>query len=148
MPMLAVDWRTRMDLYADIAQLVAEGREFVVATVIESAGSTPQKPGSKMVVLPDGGIRGTVGGGAIEKQILDAAKELFASPETSQVIETHLTHDLGMCCGGKMKVFLEKHAALARLWVFGAGHVARELAALAKRTGFRVAVVDERAEWA
>ena len=137
-----------MDLYADLAQLSQDGRAFVLATVIESVGSTPQKPGSKMVVLSDGTTRGTVGGGAIELQIIEAAKALFSAPETSSVIETHLTHDLGMCCGGKMKVFLEKHAAGARLWIFGAGHVGRELGALAKRVGFRVAVVDERAEWA
>jgi xanthine dehydrogenase accessory factor len=137
------------DIYAQIAQLAAEGRAFVVATVIESAGSTPQKPGSKMVILPDGSLRGTVGGGAIELQITDAAKALLGAPgETSRVIETHLTHDLGMCCGGKMKVFLEKHAAQDRLWVFGAGHVARELAALSRTVGFHVTVVDERAEWA
>ncbi len=137
------------DLYAQIVQLSAEGKAFVIATVIESAGSTPQKPGSKMVVLPDGSLRGTVGGGAIELQIVEAAKTLLGAPgETSRVIETHLTHDLGMCCGGKMKVFLEKHAAQDRLWVFGAGHVARELAALAHTVGFHVTVVDERAEWA
>ena len=137
-----------MELYSEIAQLANEGRPFVIATVIESGGSTPQKPGSKMVVLSDGTVRGTVGGGAIEKQIIDAAKELFDSPNSTRVIETHLTHDLGMCCGGKMKVFLEKQSAAARLFVYGAGHVARELAALAKRVGFRVAVVDERPEWA
>ena len=133
-----------MDLFAEIAQLVAEGRAFVLATVVESQGSTPQKPGSKMVVLPDGTSRGTVGGGAIELQILEAAKALFASDDGSRLIETHLTHDLGMCCGGKMRVFLEKTAAAARLWVFGAGHVGRELAHLAARVGFRVTVVDER----
>jgi xanthine dehydrogenase accessory factor len=53
-----------------------------------------------------------------------------------------------MCCGGKMKVFLEKQAAVASLFVYGAGHVGRELAALAKKVGFRVTVVDEREEWA
>ncbi|HXN41160.1 MAG TPA: XdhC family protein, partial [Myxococcaceae bacterium] len=137
-----------MELYAQIAQLEAEGQAFVLATVIDSGGSTPQKPGSKMVVLPDGTVRGTVGGGAIEKQIIDAARELFDSPNSTQVIETHLTHDLGMCCGGKMKVFLERHAAVARLFIYGAGHVARELAALAKNVGFRVTVVDERPDWA
>ncbi|MFL5322433.1 MAG: xanthine dehydrogenase accessory protein XdhC [Myxococcaceae bacterium] len=136
------------DLYAEIARLASEGRPFVLATVIDSAGSTPQKPGSKMIVLPDGTVRGTVGGGAIELQIVDAAKALFDSPDNSRVLETHLTHDLGMCCGGKMKVFLEKHAASAKLWVFGAGHVAQELAALAHHTGFRVTVVDDRQEWA
>ena len=133
-----------LDLYAEIAQLAAEGRAFVLATVVEAQGSTPQKPGSKMVVLPDGSTRGTVGGGAIELQIVEAAKALFASQEGSRLVETHLTHDLGMCCGGKMKVFLEKTCAAARLWVFGAGHVGRELAHLAARVGFRVVVVDER----
>jgi xanthine dehydrogenase accessory factor len=137
-----------MELYAEMAQLAAEGRPFVLATVIESGGSTPQKPGSKMLVLLDGSVRGTVGGGAIEKQIVDAAQELLASASSTRVIDTHLTHDLGMCCGGKMKVFLEKHAAAAQLFIYGAGHVARELAALAKQVGFKVAVIDERTEWA
>jgi xanthine dehydrogenase accessory factor len=137
-----------MDLYDDIAALSNEGRPFVLATVIESSGSTPQKPGSKMVVLPDGVSRGTVGGGAIELQIVEAAKALFGSADTSRVIETHLTHDLGMCCGGKMKVFLEKHGEVARLWIFGAGHVSRALAALSRRVGFRVTIVDERPDWA
>ncbi|HEX8440378.1 xanthine dehydrogenase accessory protein XdhC [Archangium sp.] len=137
-----------MDLYAEMAALLSEGRPFVLATVIESAGSTPQKPGSKLVVLEDGGLRGTVGGGAIEHQIIQAALALLASEEATRVIETHLTHELGMCCGGRMKVFLEKHGAPPRLTVFGAGHVAKELATLAHRVGFRVTVVDARPEWA
>ncbi|MBS1149527.1 MAG: Xanthine and dehydrogenase maturation factor, XdhC/CoxF family [Myxococcaceae bacterium] len=138
-----------MQLYSDIARLTEEGRPFVLATVIDTQGSTPQKPGSKMLVLEGGETRGTVGGGAIEKQIVDAAAALLAEPEAqTRLIETHLTHDLGMCCGGKMRVFLEKHGAAARLFVFGAGHVARELANLAQHVGFKVEVIDERPEWA
>lgn len=136
-----------MNFYEEIAALVAAGAPFVLATVIDSQGSTPQKPGSKMVVLHDGTVRGTIGGGAIEQQIVDAARALLQSDRASQIIETHLTHDLGMCCGGKMKVFLERHAEVARLAIFGAGHVGRELAALAHRVGFRVTVIDERPEW-
>lgn len=136
------------ELYSEIARLSTEGRSFVLATVIESSGSTPQKPGSKMIVLGDGAVRGTVGGGAIEQQIIDAAVSLFASGETSMVIETHLTHDLGMCCGGRMKVFLEKHAAAARLFIFGAGHVGTEVSRLAAHVGFVVTVVDDRQQWA
>ncbi len=45
-----------------------------------------------------------------------------------------------------MRVFLEKHAAAAKLTVFGAGHVAKELAALAAATGFTVEVIDARTE--
>lgn len=137
-----------MTLFADIAQLEAEGRPFVLCTVTASHGSTPQKPGSRLVVLPDGSLRGTIGGGAIEKQVIDAALALLAdaSAET-RTLETHLTHDLGMCCGGKMTVFLEKHGAPASLFVFGAGHVAKELASLAQHVGFQVTVVDERQDW-
>ena len=138
-----------MQLYSDIAKLTDEGCPFVLATVIDTQGSTPQKPGSKMLVLEKGETRGTVGGGAIEKQIVDAALVLLADADAqTKIIETHLTHDLGMCCGGKMRVFLEKHGAAARLFVFGAGHVARELASLAQHVGFKVEVIDERPEWA
>lgn len=137
-----------MTLYADIAALEAEGRPFVLATVIATHGSTPQKPGSKLVVLDGGELRGTVGGGAIEKQIVDAALALLADDGAeSRTLETHLTHDLGMCCGGKMTIFLEKHGAAPKLFLFGAGHVAKEVAALAAHVGFRVTVVDERPEW-
>lgn len=137
-----------MTLFAEIAQLEAEGRPFVLCTVTASHGSTPQKPGSRLVVLADGSLRGTIGGGAIEKQVVDAALALLADPANdSRTLETHLTHDLGMCCGGKMTVFLEKHGAPVTLFVFGAGHVAKELATLAQHVGFQVTVVDERAEW-
>ena len=137
-----------MTLFADIAQLEAEGRAFVLCTVIAAHGSTPQKPGSRLVVLGDGSLRGTIGGGAIEKQVIDAALVLLSDDATqTRTLETHLTHDLGMCCGGKMTVFLEKHGAPAQLFIFGAGHVAKELAALAHHVGFQVTVIDERAEW-
>lgn len=137
-----------MTLFADIAQLEAEGRPFVLCTVTAAHGSTPQKPGSRLVVLGDGSLRGTIGGGAIEKQVIDAALVLLAdATQETRTLETHLTHDLGMCCGGKMTVFLEKHGAPAALFIFGAGHVAKELAALAAHVGFQVTVVDERPEW-
>lgn len=137
-----------MTLLADIAQLEAEGQPFVLCTVTAVHGSTPQKPGSKLVVLGDGALRGTVGGGAIEKQIIDAALALLGDAAAdTRTIETHLSHELGMCCGGKMTVFLEKHGAPARLYVFGAGHVAKELASLAHHVGFRVTVIDARPEW-
>ena len=136
-----------VSLFADIAQLVATGRPFVLATVVASHGSTPQKPGSKMVVLTGGSVLGTIGGGAIEQQVVTASVSLLADARRhTQVLETHLTHDLGMCCGGSMSVFLEKHESVAKVWIFGAGHVAKELAHLAHYVGFEVTVVDEREE--
>ncbi|MDX2009202.1 MAG: xanthine dehydrogenase accessory protein XdhC [Myxococcaceae bacterium] len=138
-----------MTFYARLQQLLEANEPFVLCTVTASHGSTPQKPGSKLVVRADGGLIGTVGGGAIEQQIVDAALALLADDRaTTRTLDTHLTHELGMCCGGRMTVFLEKHVVAPSLVVFGAGHVAKELAALALATGFRVTVVDERPEWA
>jgi len=136
-----------MGFYDDLARLLTVGRPLVVATVIEASGSTPQKPGSKMWVLEDGTLGGTIGGGAIEHQVVEAGLALLRSPEQTRVLETHLTHDLGMCCGGKMKVFLEKHSAAPRLLIYGAGHVAAEVASRAHEVGFQVTVVDDRSQW-
>ena len=124
----------------------AEGRRFVVATVTECRGFTPRKPGARMLVAEDGATAGTIGGGAIEQEVLEQARVLLASGGTA-VLHRHLTQDLGMCCGGEMAVFLEVVAAGPRLIVFGAGYIAKPLAALAARCGFRVVVVDERADW-
>lgn len=137
-----------MILFSELARLEAEGRPFVLCTVTATQGSTPQKTGARLVVRHDGSLSGTVGGGAIEQQVVDAAKALLKSPGSdAKTIETHLTHDLGMCCGGRMTVFLEKHGGRPSLFIFGAGHVAQELAVLAHRVGFSITVVDERAEW-
>jgi xanthine dehydrogenase accessory factor len=137
------------DLHARLAALAREGRPFVLATVVDAAGSSPQKPGAKLALLDDGTLLGTIGGGAIEKQVLEAAADLLDHPAgpASRLLETHLTRDLGMCCGGRMAVFLERHDPPATLWLFGAGHVNHALAAAAAEVGFRVAVVDEREAW-
>ena len=100
-----------------------------------------------MVVLGDGAVLETIGGGAIEQQVVTASLALLADPtKQTHSLETHLTHDLGMCCGGSMTVFLEKHEPPPKLTIFGAGHVGKELAQLAQHVGFQVTVVDEREE--
>lgn len=135
-------------LLQELAQLESTGQPCVWVTVLATAGSTPQKAGAHMLVLKDGSVRGTIGGGAVEKQVVDDAVAFLHSEETTpRTFQAHLTHDLGMCCGGAMTVFLEKYGDGAPLVIFGAGHVSLELAALATRVGFQVTVVDERNEW-
>ena len=131
--------------FAELAALAAEGTPFVLCTVVRAGGSAPQKPGARMAVLPGGRTRGTIGGGALEHRVVAEAKELLAA-EGSMLLELSLTRDLGMCCGGTMAIFLERVAPPPPLLVFGAGHVARPLAALAAEVGFAVTVIDEREE--
>ena len=124
------------------------GQAVVVATVVESGGSAPQSAGARMICLPGGEIRGTVGGGAAEKRVMEDAVSLLASEEKARLVHYDLVGDLGMRCGGRMSVYLEKIGGKPRLLVFGAGHVAAPTAALAESVGFDVWVVDDRPEWA
>ena len=135
-------------LFAWLAASEAAGRPFVLATVTDTGGSTPRLAGAVMGIGVDSQV-GTVGGGAFEKRVVDTARALLADPSRgTAVVDVHLVRDLGMCCGGKMAVFLNKTEPAPRLWIFGAGHVGTELAVLGLRAGFAVTVVDERAEWA
>ncbi len=140
--------RTREgEVWETLARWRAERRRFVIATVTASRGYTPRKAGARMLVDAAGTTVGTIGGGAIEHEVLAAARGLFERGG-SAVVERHLTQDLGMCCGGEMSVFLECIETAPRLWVFGAGYIAKPLAAIAAGCGFDVTVVDGRAEWA
>ncbi len=134
-------------VWETLALWLAEGRRFVLASVIESRGFTPRKPGAHMLVAEDGEICGTIGGGAIEHQVLVEARALLEGGGVS-LVRKHLTQELGMCCGGEMAVFLEVLEPAPRLFLFGAGYIARSLATLAAGCGFDVTVVDGRPDWA
>jgi xanthine dehydrogenase accessory factor len=116
-----------------------------LATVVHTSGSTPRKAGARMLLRPDGSTVGTVGGGAIEHAVLDALRETQRSGAPQRVARD-LGYDLGMCCGGHMEVFVEPIEPAPRLWLIGAGHVAKPTAALARTVGFEVVVVDDREE--
>jgi xanthine dehydrogenase accessory factor len=135
------------EVWDTLARWRLAGRRFVLASVIESRGFTPRKPGVHMLVAEDGVTCGTIGGGAIEQQVLAEARALLAGGGVS-LVRKHLTQELGMCCGGEMAVFLEVLEPLPRLFVFGAGYIARPLATLAAGCGFEVTVVDGRGDWA
>ena len=80
----------------------------VLATVIQVSGSTPRHAGAHMLISDDR-IWGTIGGGAIEHRVMMDARTLIADPSReTHMVDVHLVRELGMCCGGRMQVFLEK----------------------------------------
>jgi xanthine dehydrogenase accessory factor len=135
---------------ADIAReslAVLEGRagRAALATVVGRSGSAPQVVGAKLLLHEDGRCLGTVGGGAVEAQVLAACRNALGDGRPRK-IDTHLVSDLGMCCGGSMEVFVEVLEAPARLFLIGAGHVAQALTPIAQAAGFKVMVLDDREE--
>ena len=63
------------DVYEEALNLENQQREFVLATVVNTKGSTPQKPGAALLIRHDGSTVGTLGGGCVEGDIWFAAKE-------------------------------------------------------------------------
>ncbi len=126
-----------------LSEVLESGQRGALATVVRAAGSTPQQPGAKLLLRPDGSLLGTVGGGAIEQTVIDALHACRDSGN-AQLLVRELGYDLGMCCGGRMEVWVEPIEGAPRLWLCGAGHVGAALAPLAHGIGFRVTVVDER----
>jgi len=135
------------DVTRALLHVLTSGRRGALATVVRVSGSVPQQPGARLLLAPDGATTGTVGGGAVERAVLDALGQCRQHGRPELVVYD-LARDLGMCCGGRMEIFVEPVEAEQRLLVFGAGHVAKPTAELARRVGFAVTVVDDREELA
>jgi xanthine dehydrogenase accessory factor len=133
----------------------SKGVSFVIATVIDTAGSTPRLQGSQMIINQEE-FYGSIGGGTIEYEVIQAARQIInhsndniaPSPKRFIILNKHLSHDLGMCCGGKMSILLQAYIPSPRLWIYGAGHIATALAQQAALLDFPCTIVDARAEWA
>ena len=138
-------------IYQYIAKLEQEGREFAICTVIDAQGSSPGRTSFKMVVLPDGAQRGTVGGGKLELTVLGAARDAIAEGK-SRVVTFDLSQNgkdsLGMLCGGQVTLYIEYVGSRPLLYIYGAGHVGRFLATFASLVGFEVTVLDDRPDFA
>jgi xanthine dehydrogenase accessory factor len=121
------------------------GHRVVIATVLKRKGSTPSTPGQKLALLAPGEAVGTVGGGAVEHEVLAAMRAALADPKSEPRIERYdLGPSLGMCCGGSVEVLIEPMSAALSVLVVGAGHVGGALAPLLAGLGFSVVICDAR----
>jgi xanthine dehydrogenase accessory factor len=124
------------------------GRVSAIATIIESRGSSPQKQGAKMLVRDDGTLLGTLGGGCLEADVVQASR-MAMKDGNPQTLTFSLTEQQGgLVCGGNVLVYIEPNLLEPHVVILGAGHVGKTLAKLARFTGFRVTVVDDREEFA
>ncbi len=130
-------------IFSKAEEIRNEGRPAAICIVVETSGSTPRKPGSKMIVYADGKITGSIGGGSVEKEVTDRAVELIASGKP-QKCQFRLEEDLGMHCGGMMEVYIEPINTVQRLYIYGAGHVGKAVAKFAAELDFSVTLVDPR----
>src|SRR5262245_56864844 len=144
------------DLLAELTRALDQGRDCVYCSVVETRGSTPQKAGATMLVFPDGGQRGTLGGGCVEAEVKQRALRLLTEGGAGPGVLTFCLDDNygwddGLICGGRMTVLAEplRGAANGRgpgaadyyrafRALVEAGRGCTEAVALAERPGLRV----------
>src|SRR3981081_3108174 len=98
-----------MDIYEQIVELRREGRRGAVASISNVRGSIPSFRTAKMLVRDDGSIVGTIGGGCVEAEVWQAAREVMES-ERPRTLTFDLNqdpkYDTGLVCGGAPESFL------------------------------------------
>ena len=142
------------DCYEQIGVLAREGTGCVLVILVEATGSTPQDAGAKMIVTAAGRQTGTVGGGRVEAQAITFAQELLAATGTATATPRFATWSLkanvGMTCGGTVKLYFEPHRAGDAAWpiaIFGAGHIVQALVPVLLPLPCALTVCDSRPEW-
>lgn len=137
------------DLLQKALEAARKGQSYAFATIIESTlKGTPQKTGAKMVVLGDGTIFGTIGGGRNEKAAQLECQKAIKTRKPSMVTYNFFGHEGQSVCGGQMKVFIEPFAGKNHFIICGAGHIALPLSAMAKMLNYKVTIIDNRKELA
>ena len=142
-----------VSFYEQLTALEREGTAFVLVVLTESLGSAPSQSGAKMLVTAAGLHGGTVGGGKVEAKAIALAQEMLAdATHTPQFFNWALKTDVGMTCGGSVKLYFEPHAgggagAKWPVWIFGAGHVVQALVPVLAPLDCQLTVVDPRREW-
>lgn len=139
-----------LDVLAAAERTVREHGRAVLCQIVRTQGSTPGKLGWKLLVAPDGGVFGNLGGGAFEALVKADAAAKLASGTPSEVKRYYLTERAlrgeatGMVCGGLIEVLLEALAAPPLLVICGGGPVGQAVAGAAALVGFDRLVVEDR----
>src|SRR5205814_7071841 len=148
--LIARDKLKKMTFFDTLNELMASETPLVTVTVVDTAGSVPQDRGAKMIVTRDGLRFGTVGGGKVETKAIAEAQRMLDGEvaENTRFAQWNLAKDVGMTCGGVVKLYFESYNARRwRIVIFGAGHVANALITMLVHFDCQITCIDPRPEW-
>jgi xanthine dehydrogenase accessory factor len=140
-----------MDIYDEIVRLRKQGQKCALATIVQVKGSIPSYESAKLLVREDGSIVGTVGGGCVEAEVWNAAREVIDSEKPRHLtfsLGQDAAYDNGLICGGQLNIFIEPVVPQPRAFIFGGGHVSKSISKVANLAGFATVVIDDREAFA
>ncbi len=97
--------------WATLATCITESGAVAAVSVLDAEGSAPRDAGARMIVRGDGGFHGTIGGGALEWQAIAEAQRLLQGSACHRITRTALGPGLGQCCGGSVRLLIERFDA-------------------------------------
>jgi len=140
-----------MDLYDEIVRLRRLGQKCAVATIVQVNGSIPSFESAKILVREDGSFMGTVGGGCVEADVWNAAREVIETEKPRHLsfsLGQDAAYDEGLICGGQLNIFVEPVIPQPRAFIFGGGHVSKGISKIATLAGFSTSIIDNREAFA
>jgi xanthine dehydrogenase accessory factor len=140
-----------MDIYEELVRLRNLGQKCALATIVEVRGSIPSYESAKLLVREDGSMAGTIGGGCVEAEVWNAAREVIETEKPRHLtfnLGQDAAYDNGLICGGQLDVFVEPVLPVPHAYIFGAGHISKSLSKVATLAGFSTVVVDNRETFA
>ncbi len=140
-----------MDIYEEVVRLRRLGQKCALATIVQVNGSIPSYESAKLLVREDGSMLGTIGGGCVEAEVWNAAREVMETERPRHMnfsLGQDAAYDNGLICGGQLNVFVEPVVPQPRAFIFGAGHISKSLSKVASLAGFATVIVDNREAFA
>lgn len=140
-----------VDVFDELVRLRRLGQKSALATIVQVNGSIPSFESAKMLVREDGTFVGTIGGGCVEAEVWNAAREVMDTEKPKHLtfsLGQDAAYDNGLICGGQLNVFVEPVVPQPRALIFGAGHISKSLSKVATLAGFESVVVDNREAFA
>ncbi len=140
-----------MDIYEEVVRLRRSGQKCALATIVQVNGSIPSFQSAKLLVREDGSMLGTIGGGCVEAEVWNAAREVMETEKPRHLsfsLGQDAAYDNGLICGGQLNIFVEPVLPQPFACIFGAGHISKSLSKVATMAGFATVVVDNREAFA
>jgi len=140
-----------MDIYEELVRLRNLGQKCALATIVEVRGSIPSYESAKLLVREDGSMIGTIGGGCVEAEVWNAAREVLETEQPKRLnfnLGQDAAYDNGLICGGQLEVFVEPVLPVPHAFIFGGGHISKGLSKAASLAGFATSVIDNREAFA